>query len=196
MGVTDTRVGGVTVVVEVVPALVATTFMFYGLNFFVLGMVLLGRGELKDAGPIFLAAGGINALIALTVFNANLGPEGLGEFVIIAFLLLVFAITWLSAGLVAIMGLGVKPIGSLGLFFGLAMIPFAVFVIQDGGAVVPIWQWLTINIISWSWVFFTLPLAFLFNVISPKVAGWSFVIQAFYTLWLPAALLMGSVAIG
>lgn len=179
--------------IDPVLALTATALMFYGLNFFVFGMVLLGRGELKDAGPIFLAAGGINALIALTVFNTQFAA-GSGEFVIIAFLLLIFAITWLAAGVIAIMGLGVKPVGSLGLFFGLAMIPFAVFVIQ-AGAEVPIWQWLTINIISWIWVFFTLPLAFLWNVISPKVAGWSFVIQAFYTLWLPAALLIMGVVI-
>ncbi|MFQ5907518.1 MAG: AmiS/UreI family transporter [Thermoplasmata archaeon] len=164
--------------------------MFYGVNFFVLGMVLLGYGELKDAGPIFLAAGGINGIIALVLFNEQFAA-GSGTFVIVAFLLLVFAITWLAAGTVAIMGAGAKPIGSLGIFFGLAMIPFAVFLVQ--GQDVPSWGWLTINVVSWIWVFFTLPLAFVFNVISAKVAGWSFIIQAFYTLWIPAALLMAGV---
>ncbi|MFQ6012071.1 MAG: AmiS/UreI family transporter [Thermoplasmata archaeon] len=178
-------------VVGAVEALQATVLMFYGVNFFVLGMVLLGYGELKDAGPIFLAAGGINGLIALSVFNANL-TAAVGDFVIVAFLLLVFAVTWLAAGLVAIMGAGVKPIGSLGLFFGLAMIPFAAFLVQ---ADLPSRIWLTVSVVSWIWVFFTLPLAFVFEKISAKTAGWSFIIQAFYTLWIPAALLTAGVVI-
>ncbi|MFQ5875821.1 MAG: AmiS/UreI family transporter [Dehalococcoidia bacterium] len=178
-------------VVDPVAALTATALMFYGLNFFVLGMVLLGYGQLKDAGPIFLFAGGINGLIALNVFSANLAA-GEGDFVIVAFLLLIFAITWLAAGVVAMMGGDVVPIGSLGIFFGLAMIPFAAFLLQSE---VPARIWLTVNVISWIWVFFTLPLAFVFKKISAKIAGWSFLIQAFYTLWIPSALLIAGVAI-
>ncbi len=179
-------------VVDPVPALQATVLMFYGVNFFVLGMVLLGYGELKDAGPIFLVAGGINGLIALNVFNSNLAA-GLGDFIIVAFLVLVFAVTWLAAGIIAILGHDVVPLSSLGIFFGLAMIPFAAFLAQAED--LPSRVWLTVNVVSWIWVFFTLPLAFIFKWISPKIAGWSFLIQAFYTLWIPAALLIAGVSI-
>ncbi len=178
-------------VVVPVAALTATVLMFYGVNFSVLGMVLLGYGQLKDAGPVFLFAGGVNGIIGLIAFNANLAA-GEGDFVIVAFLVLVFALAWLAAGVVAITGSDAAPLGSLGIFFGLAMILFAAFLLQSE---VPGRIWLTANVISWIWVFFTLPLAFLFKKIDAKVVGWSFLIQAFYTLWIPAAILTAGFAI-
>lgn len=159
-------------------------------------MVLLGRGGLKDAGPIFLVSGGLDGIIALILLTLSLGgvlsggltsPVG-GAFIAIAFLVLIFAVTWVAAGVVAMKGYDAAPLGSLGIFFGVAMIPFAVFLWSN-----PLGfgqTWLTVNAISWVWVFFTLPLAFLFKVISPKVAGWSFLIQAWYTLWIPAAIII------
>lgn len=184
------------VVVEAAAALTATALLFFGVNFFVLGMVLLGRGGLKDAGPIFLVSGALDGIIALILLTLSLGgvlsgglasPVG-GGLIVIAFLVLIFAVTWVAAGIVAIRGYDAAPLGSLGIFFGITMIPFAVFLWSDPLGFGQIW--LTVNAISWLWVFFTLPLAFLFKKISPKVAGWSFLIQAWYTLWIPAAIII------
>lgn len=177
-------------------ALTATALFFFGVNFFVLGMVLLGRGGLKDAGPIFLAAGATNGIIALIllaltlngVLTGGIPSAAGGGLIAIAFLVLIFVVTWIAAGLVAVRGYDAAPLGSLGIFCGIAMIPFAVFLWGNPLGFGQVW--LTVNAISWIWVFFTLPLAFLFKTISPKVAGWSFLVQAWYTLWIPAAIIL------
>lgn len=186
------RGAGRMVVVEAADALTATVLCFFGVNFFVLGMVLLGRGRLKDAGPIFLVSGALDGIIALILLTLSLGgvlSGGLtslvgGDLIVIAFLVLIFAVTWVAAGIVAISGYDAAPLGSLGIFFGITMIPFAVFLFSTDRL------WLTVNAVSWVWAFFTLPLAFLFKKISPKVAGWTFLIQAWYTLWIPAAVIL------
>lgn len=184
------------VVIGAAEALTAAVLMFYGVNFFVLGMVLLGRGGLKDAGPIFLASGGINGILALILlifamngfFTGALSSTAAGPLMTVAFVVLIFTITWLAAGVVAMKGYDAAPLGSLGIFFGITMIPVAVFL---WGNPLGFGQyWLTMNAILWIWVFFTLPLAFLFKVISTKVAGWSFLAESFITLWIPAALIL------
>jgi len=184
------------VVIGAAEALTAAALMFLGVSFFVLGMVLLGRGGLKDAGPIFFASGGITAILALILlifamngfFIGTLSSTAAGPLVTVAFVLLVFASTWLVAGTVAMKGYDTVPLGSLGIFFGITMIPVAVFL---WGNPLGFGQyWLTMNTILWIWVFFTLPLAFMFKVISGKVAGWSFLAEALITLWIPATLIL------
>lgn len=177
--------------IEAAEALTAAALVFFGVNFFVLGMVLLGRGALRDAGPIFLACGGLNGILALILLTVSL-QAGSGGGIAIALLVLIFATTWVSAGIVAMRGYDAAPLGSLGIFYGITMIPFAVFLWQNPLGFGQVW--LTMNAILWLWVFFTLPLAFLFKTISAKVAGWSFLVEAFITLWIPAAIiLVGSV---
>jgi AmiS/UreI family transporter len=176
-------------------ALTAAELLFYGVSFFVLGMVLLGRGALRDAGPIFLTTGGVNGILALVLLTLSISgaiPFG-GVGIVISLALLVFATTFVSLGMVAVRGYDAAPLGSLGIFYGITMIPFAVFLSQN-----PLGfgqYWLTMNVILWFWAFFTLPLAFLFKKISMKVAAWTFLVEAFVTLWLPAVIiLVGAVA--
>jgi len=181
----------VSISIDAAEALVVAVMAFFGAPFFVLGLVLLGRGALRDAGPIFLACGGLNGILGLFLLFLSLQAGG-GVGIAIASLVLIFATTWVSAGIVAMRGYDAAPLGSLGLFYGITMVPFAVFLWQDPLGFGRIW--LTMNAILWLWVFFTLPLAFLFKVISAKVAGWSFLVEAFITLWIPAAIIIiGSV---
>ena len=173
-------------------ALLASVFMLYGLNFFVMGMLLLGRGTLKDAAPIFLAVGGVNGIIGLIYLNANL-MAGNGTFALITLQVLVFAVTWLGAGMVGLTGGDSAPLGSLGIFNGLIMVPFVFFFILSDD--IPGRIWLTVNSISWVYLFFTLPALFLWKVMGPKAVGWGFIIQAFYTLWIPASLIITGIGI-
>ena len=178
-------------VLTVVGALTATAFFFFGLAFITLGMMGLGKGKADGAGTVFLFVGIINGILGFVLLTLSLNGFIFGVLdeasaagnISTALLVLIFAITWLAAGVINLRGYDLMPLGNAGILMGLFMLVYAV-VFAQGGA----W-WLLVNVISWAWAFWSVTLAS-YGKLSLKAVGWTFLVQAFYTLWIPATLLL------
>jgi hypothetical protein len=168
-------------------ALVAFVFFFFSLSFIALGMVGLGKGKPEGAGTVFTLVGIIEAVLGFIIIYANLDSP---VFIAVGLLVLIFAFTWLAAGVVNLRGYDLVPLGNACGLSGLMMFPFAAFFVINSELFTTIgWIWLVVNVVSWVWAFWSVTLA-AYGKIRFPVVGWTFLIQAFYTLLIPAALLL------
>lgn len=160
--------------------ILGAALFFFGVAFFVLGLIGLGKGELKEGGVVFTWVGIINGIIGLYMALV-------GEAVFVGTLVLIFAITWLTAGWTAIKGYGLVPLGNLCLFNAIMC---ALYSISFWAAGRPF----TYGFITtlWVWVFLSVTLA-AYEKISLRVMGWSFFIEAFITLLWPAWFLLAKI---
>jgi hypothetical protein len=173
--------------ITVTDALTAGTFVFFSFAFIALGLMALGKGKAEGAGTVFTFVGVINAIMGLMIIYAFIDSP---VFIAVGFLVLIFAFTWLAAGIVNLRGYDLVPLGNACILSGLMMIPFAVFFYINRELFTTIgWVWLTVNVLSWAWAFWSVTLAAHGKITLP-VLGWTFLIQAFYTLLIPAALLL------
>ncbi len=176
--------------ITVTDALVAVAFFFFSLSFIALGLVGLGKGKPEGAGTVFIFVGIIEAILGFIIIYAFLDSP---VFISVGLLVLIFAFTWLAAGIVNLRGYDLVPLGNACILSGLMMLPFAAFFIINSELFSTIgWVWLTVNVLSWAWVFWSVTLA-AYGKITFPVLGWTFIIQAFYTLLIPAALLLTGV---
>lgn len=173
-------------------AITALELLFCGIVFFVVGLIGLGYGKMKDGGPIFLLVGVVNGITALSLLygSISLGLQGVvpdataGIFITVAAFLLLFSLTFTTLGYVCIKEIDFKPFGNFCLLGGITMIPYAYFVYAVLGGI-----WLTVSVISWLWAFLCTTLV-AYEKASFRILGWTFLIEAFYTLWVPASLLI------
>lgn len=171
-------------------ALIVFAFFFFSLSFIVLGLLGLGKGKPEGAGTVFTFVGIITGILGFIIINANLDSP---VFISIGLLVLIFAFTWLVAGIVNLRGYDLVPLGNACILSGLMMLAFAVFFVINRELFSTIgWVWLTINVLSWAWVFWSVTLA-AYGKITFSVLGWTFLIQAVYTLLIPIALLLTGV---
>jgi len=176
----------------VTDALVVMGFFFFGIAFLTLGMMAIGKGKADGAGTVFTLVGIINSILGFIIIIANLTSP---VFISIGLLVLIFAFTWLAAGIINIRNYDLTPLGNANILSGLMMIPFAVFYISlgRGGQLSTIgWIWLTVNVLSWAVIFWSITLV-TYGKMKLRTAGYIAIIQAFYTLWIPAALLLTGV---
>lgn len=178
-------------VLTVPAALTAMALFFFGLAFIALGMMGLGKGKGDGAGAVFYLVGIINGILGFTLLALSLygfiggvlpQADAAGN-IATAFLVIIFAFTWLAAGVINIRGYDLMPLGNACILSGLFMFVYAAIFAQEGA-----W-WLLINVVSWAWAFWSVTLAS-HGKISLKLVGWTFLIEAFYTLWIPAAILL------
>jgi len=176
--------------ITVSDALSAAAFFFFSLCFIAMGLMALGKGKPEGAGTVFTLAGIINAILGLMIIYVFIEWPVL---ISVGFLVLIFAFTWLAAGIVNLRGYDLVPLGNACILSGLMMLAFAAFFIINRDVYSTIgWIWLTVNVVSWAWVFWAVTLAAHGKITLP-VLGWTFFIQAFYTLLIPAALLLTGV---
>ena len=176
--------------ITVMGILTATAFTFFGYAFIVLGLLGLGKGKADGAGTAFLTVGIVNGILSFVILGLSLFgfitgklTEGDAAFnIFIALLVLIFAYTWANAGVVNIKVFDLKPLGNAAILMGMTMIAFGVIFARLGAI------WLAVNVFSWAWAFWSVTLAS-YEKISLKVVGWTFLIQAFYTLWIPGTIL-------
>ncbi len=171
-------------------ALIAFALFFFSVAFFSLGMSGLGHGKPEGVGTVFLFVGIITGILAFIIINANLdNPVKIS----VGLLLLMVALTILAAGIIKLRGYDLVPAANAYILSGLMMVAFAVFFVINREIFSTIgWVWLTINCLSWAWVHWTVTLR-AYGKISPPALGWTFIIQAFYTLFIPAVLLLTGV---
>lgn len=173
-------------------ALVSFAFFFFGLSFITLGGMGLGKGDPKGAAGIFTLVGIINGILGFIILSTNLASP---VYISISLLVMIFALTWVVAGIVNAHDYDLMPLGNASILSGLMMLGFAAFFISLGlnGVLTTIGSaWLTICVLSWAWAFWSVTLASHGKIELP-VVGWTFLIQAFYTLWIPAVLLLTGV---
>lgn len=171
-------------------ALTACAFFFFSLAFIALGLMGLGRGKPEGAGTVFIFVGIITGILGFIIIYAFLDSP---VFISVGFLVLIFAFTWLASGIINLRGYDLVPAGNACILSGLMMLPFAAFFVINSELFSTIgWVWLTVNVLSWAWVFWSVTLA-AYGKITFSVVGWTFLIQAFYTLLIPAALLLTGV---
>lgn len=172
----------------VTDALISMVLFFYGLPFIATGLIGLGKGDMQGAGSIFTITGIINGIIGFILIVA----WGLTNpvFFSIGFLIMIFALTWSAAGFIFAYGQDLRGLGNASILCGLMMLAFAAFFVLNRDIFSTIgWVWLTVNVLSWTWAFWSITLVSHEKVGLP-VVGWTFTIQTFYTLWIPAALLL------
>lgn len=168
-------------------ALVSVALFFFGLSFITLGAMALGKGEAEGAAPVFSMVGVIEAVLGFIILAANLGNA---VYISVALLILIFAFTWIVAGYVNARDLGLMPLGNASILSGLMMLGFAAFfTINSELFTAAGWIWLTVNVLSWAWAFWSVTLVS-YERIDFSVVGWTFLVEAFYTLWIPAVLLL------
>ncbi len=178
-------------VLGVAGALTAVALFFFGLAFIVLGMMGLGKGKANGAGVVFYLVGIVTGIlgfgllvVSLYGFVAGTLPEAAAAGnIATAFLVFIFAFTWLAAGMINMQGYDLMPLGNAAILMGLFMFVYAAIFAQARA-----W-WLLVDVVSWAWAFWSVTLAS-HGKISLKIVGWTFLIQAFYTLWIPAAILL------
>jgi hypothetical protein len=176
--------------ITAVDALVALVFTIFSLAFFALGLMALGKGKPEGVGTVATVAGIIEAILGFIIIYTNLDSP---IFISVGLLILIFAFTWVAAGIVNLRGYDLVPTGNTCIVSGLMMLPFAAFFVINREAFSTIgWVWLTINSLSWAWVLWSVALA-VYGKITFRVVGWTFAIQTVYTLVLPAALLLTGV---
>jgi hypothetical protein len=172
-------------------ALTAMALFFFGLAFIALGMMGLGKGKADGAGTVFYFVGIINGILGFVLLALSLNGfisgtlhEGIAAGnIATAFLVMIFAFTWLAAGIINMRGYDLMPLGNACILMGLFMFVYAAIFAQSSA-----W-WLLIDVLSWAWAFWSVTLAS-HGKIGLKIVGWTFLIQAFYTLWIPAAILL------
>jgi len=172
-------------------ALTATALLFYGLSFIVLGMMGLGKGKADGAGTVFCNVGIIDGILGFALLISSLNgfisgalPEATAASnIATAFLVLIFAFTWAAAGIINLRGYDLMPLGNAGILMGAFMLVYAVVFAHPGT-----W-WFFVDVVSWAWAFWSVTLAS-YGKIGLKTVGWTFLIEAFYTLWIPAAILL------
>jgi|GEM_PF-5725295 len=179
-----------TVPITSIDAVTAWAFFFFGLAFITFAMMALGKGKAEGAGTVFIFVGAINAILGFMLLWANLANPVL---ISVAFLVLIFAFTWLAAGIINIRGYDLMPLGNASILSGLMMLAFAVFFIINGAAFSTVGLvWLVINALSWAFTFWSITLV-TYGKMKLATAGKAAFIMAFYTLWIPAALLLTGV---
>lgn len=180
----------------VTDALTSIAFFFFGLSFITMGGMALGKGDPKGAAGVFTLVGIINGILGFIILGAFglVGPTA-PIYASVGLLVLIFAFTWIVAGIVNAHDYDLMPLGNASILSGLMMLGFAAFFISLGleGVFTTIGSaWLTICVLSWAWAFWSVTLASHGKIELP-VVGWTFLIQAFYTLWIPAVLLLTGV---
>lgn len=171
--------------------LTAMALFFFSLCFIALGMMGLGKGKADGAGTVFYLVGIVDgilgfALLILSLHGFIVGalPEAAAAGnIATAFLVIIFAFTWLVAGIINMRGYDLMPLGNACILMGLFMFVYAGIFAQARA-----W-WFLVDVVSWAWAFWSVTLAS-HGKIGLKVVGWTFLIQAFYTLWIPAAILL------
>jgi len=179
-----------TVPITSADALTACGFFFFGLAFITFAMMALGKGKAEGAGTVFIFVGAINAILGFMLVWANLANP---VFISVGFLVLIFAFTWLAVGIINMRGYDLMPLGNANILSGLMMLAFAAFFILNRAAFSTVGcVWLTVNVLSWAFIFWAVTLV-AHGKMQLATAGRAALAQAFYTLWIPAALLLTGV---
>ena len=106
--------------------------------------------------------------------------------------MIIFAFTWLAAGYINVNKYDLVPLGNANILSGLMMLAFAAFFAYLGleGVLSAVGSaWLTVNCLSWMGAFWAVTLV-TYGKMKLPAAGWVAIVQAFYTLWIPTALLL------
>ena len=178
-----------------IPILIAA-----GMSFMALAALGLGKAKPTDAGAATFIIGFYMALISLFFAWFTIDPgtsaQLQGAYGALAGLSLTFPMIYMIAGYSNMKGYEIKGSGWGCIFFGLVWLAAGIFFWT-----VPSWssplallygipQWfMGLMAVSWAWAFFTVPLL-AFGKISAKLFGWTFLIETWYTLFIPSMLLI------
>jgi len=135
---------------------------------------------------IFFFMGIIDSIVGYIIMASSFAGAASGTPAINianSLLVLIFAFTWLSAGIAYLKNQDLVPLGNASIFMAAFMLVFAAFYALNGS-----W-YLFANGISWAWAFSSITLAS-YEKLSSKVVGWTFIIEAIYTWWIPEAILL------
>jgi len=179
-----------TVPIASADAVTAWVFFFFSVALITLAMMALGKGKAEGAGAVFTFVGVIDAVVGFMLLWANLASP---VFIAVAFLVLIFAFTFLAAGIINIRGYDLMPLGNANILSGLMMLAFAAFFIINRAAFSTVgFVWLVVNCFSWAGLFWAITLV-THGKMKLATAGRLALVEGFYTLWIPAALLLTGV---
>ncbi|MEM4225069.1 MAG: AmiS/UreI family transporter [Desulfurococcaceae archaeon] len=163
---------------------VGTAMMFYGLVLFMFARQLFGKAEAKAVGLVVTAAGFIGLITGLFAY-IGLGlalPEAL---------VIVFALTFIMAGIWNIRGLSPKTLAYFLMYLGIADAMYAIYFAILG--------LLIFSAFCWAW--FIVYLLFVLALLRGKpmygiAAKYWCLVCSFITLLIPGFLLVAGVAFG
>ncbi|MCS7099195.1 MAG: AmiS/UreI family transporter [Sulfolobales archaeon] len=163
---------------------VGTAMIFYGLVLFMFTWILFGKADAKAAGYVILGSGVVGFIMGLFAYVA-LGLALPGTLVII------FAITFIMAGLWNIRGLDSKTLAYFLLYLGIADAIYAIYF--------AIARLFIFSAFCWAW--FLVYLLFVLALLTGKPvyavgARYWCLICSFATLLIPGFLLVAGVVFG
>ncbi len=163
---------------------VAVIFFTYATGAFVIGVYLLGIGakpaEGGGKGPLY-SVGWIELVVGLFLAAQTIILVQTAGFPTLAGIVGLFALFFISLGIVLIKGADLRPVGAIAFTIGMFAWPYAFF---DGFNGVFLFQ---SNAIVWSVAFFAIA-AFAYGKLEAKIMGGILVIVAIWG-WLPAVYL-------
>jgi hypothetical protein len=157
---------------------VATAMMFYGLVLFTFFSQLLGKMDAKTAGYTVFIGGFVGLLMGLYAYiGLNLAFP--------ATLVIVFAITFISAGIWNLRGWDLKALAYPLMYLGIVDALYAIYF-----AIIGFYIW---SILCWAW--FIVYLVFVLALLTGKSTYLAFarywcLLCAFVTLLIPAFLIL------
>lgn len=145
-----------------------------------IGMAQLGRGSVRDTGVVALAVGVIIITLVL-----GLGIKNPPAWSLVGLLVCTWGMIYVVCFPVFAFGFEVKSLGWYCWAAIILCIWYAVHFIRAGFDV-----WLTFDVIAWAYILVVAWLVFALERPLVKLLAWTFIVEAFVTLFIPGMLLV------
>ncbi|MDH5695799.1 MAG: AmiS/UreI family transporter [Dehalococcoidia bacterium] len=163
----------------------------YGVVFLVNGFFGLGKIEPKGTGVVSLACGTINVIFAFILIFLGILTFWLGQIpetaavvaIVTGLLIFHFGIPCFTFSTSLIWGLDLKAAAVAAIFIGPFTLVYVPVFVSLG------MLWFAANCVLWSWAIFSLVLM-AYGKASPKVVGWTFIIESVVTCFVPGTILL------
>ncbi len=167
----------------------AIVAFLFGVCFFTFGAMKLGKGKPDGAGSVFFFCGAVNAIVLaiLEAWSVHLYSKGLitmHDLIVRTTVVIfnyIYVFVWTSAGIICAKGQDTMPHCNAALMVGLIMVPYVIQFARWG------MYYPAVMAASFAWANWSTVLE-AYGKLGPKPVGWTFIIESFYALWVPAAI--------
>ncbi len=167
----------------------AIVAFLFGVCFYTFGAMKLGKGKPDGAGTVFFFCGVVNAIVLaiLEIFSIHQYFEhaiSYKELIIRTAVVIfnyIYVFVWTSGGIICMKGQDTLPHCNAALMVGLIMIPYVIQFARWG------MYYPAVMAASFAWANWSTVLE-AYGKLGPKPVGWTFIVESFYALWVPAAI--------
>lgn len=149
-----------------------------------IAMAQLGRGSVRDTGVVALAVGVIIITLAIGVLLKS--PPGEAQlWSLVGALICTWGMIYIVCFPIFSFGFEVKSLGWYCWAAIILCIWYAVYFIQAG-----LFKWFVFDVIAWAYILVVAWLVFALEKPLVRLLAWTFIIEAFLTLFIPGMLLV------